>query len=429
MEENSKNQAFAEISEKTMRRPSVLFINRVYPPVRGATGRVLRDLARSFAREGWQVTVLAAGPRKAKERDGGIRVLRLSGRQKPSGLLGYGWLWLRLLIAALRLPRTDLVVTLTDPPMLVTAGRIIKRIKKNRHINWCHDLYPDIFPALNVRIPKPVMTFLDRTTYKAMGDADKIIAVGRCMAKNLTRHGLEPRQIAFIPNWPDSELVRAAKNGKEGGILPVAPDVGGSKPFEQQLKDAPKFRVLYAGNIGRAHPVATILEAASILDEENPEIEFAFVGDGPRFDYIARERVRRGLNNIRLLPFQPQNKLKDVMESGDVHLISVKDDAAGLLVPCKLYSAFAVGRPCIFIGPAQSEMARVITEYKAGSVVAQGKARVLADRIRHYRLSSEDWFGAHEGALAAGNVFLPKESIEAWMQRAWSVVEPDMRAA
>ena len=60
-----------------MRRPTILFMNRVYPPVRGATGRVLRDLAKSFAREGWHVTIITTGPKASKERDGGIRIIRV----------------------------------------------------------------------------------------------------------------------------------------------------------------------------------------------------------------------------------------------------------------------------------------------------------------------------------------------------------------
>ncbi len=406
-----------------MRRPSVLFINRVYPPVRGATGRVLRDLARSFAREGWQVTVLTAGPKAGKDRDGGIRLIRLRGRQKPSSLFGYGWLWLRFLLTALRLKRTDLVVTLSDPPMLVAAGYFIKKFKKNRHIHWCHDLYPDIFPALNVNFPKTIADYFKKISDQALHDADKVIVVGRCMAKRLTDKGINPSHITFIPNWPDAELGRPPKAHTNNN---AALQIDGSKPFESQIKDGPKFRVLYAGNIGRAHPVDIILDAAAMLDEEFPEIEFTFVGDGPRFDYISRERVRRGLNNIRLLPFQPQVRLREVMESGDVHLISVKDEALGMIVPCKLYSAFAVGRPSIFIGPAESEMGKVISDFHAGSVVSQSDPAGLAEQIRSYRMNSEVWFAAHEGAALAGNVFIPKESIEAWVQRAWSVVEPDV---
>ena len=411
-----------------MRRPSILFINRVYPPVRGATGRVLQDLARAFAREGWQVTVITTGPKAAKERDGGVRVIRLKGADKPSNIFSYAWIWSKLLITALRLPKTDLLVTMSDPPLLIMAGQIIKKFKATRHINWCHDLYPDILPALGVNVPDSLLAYVQRVSRRAMRQADKVIVVGRCMARHLTYDGVDPGHITMIPNWPEMELanpegkVAAAANGAAKPVRPV----DGSKPYDDQLKDGPKFRVLYAGNIGLAHPIETILGAAEILNTQHPEIEFVFVGDGPRFDKIAKERAHRCLDNIRFIPYQPPGKLRALMESGDVHLISVKDEAAGMLVPSKLYSALAVQRPCIFIGPPQSEAAKVINDFKAGAIIAQGQPEELAAQIRQFRMNGEDWFAAHHGAAAANSIYAPKDAIEAWMQRAWSVVEQDI---
>ena len=412
-----------------MRRPSVLFINRVYPPVRGATGRVLRDLARSFAREGWQVTVITTGPKALKERDGGVRVIRVKGAAKPTSVFGYSWIWLKMLVTALRQPKTHLLVTMSDPPLLVLAGQIIKKIKGTRHINWCHDLYPDLLPALGVWVPGFVMNFFRRLSRAAMRDADKVIVIGRCMARHLTYDGIDPRHMTMIPNWPDSELARTGGESALEGVFMNGAAGNGFKPHEAQLKDGPKFRVLYAGNLGLAHPIDTILDAAEILNAGHPEIEFVFVGDGPRFDEIVQERSHRRLDNIRLLPYQPSSLLRSMMESGDIHLISIREDVAGLLVPCKLYSALAVQRPCIFIGPAQSEAAKVISDFKAGAVVAQGRAQDLAQQILHFRMNGDDWFAAHSGASAAANIFVPEESIEAWIQRAWAVVEADMQVS
>lgn len=410
-----------------MRRPSVLFINRVYPPSAGATGRVLRDLARAFAKEGWQVTVLTTGPKALKERDGSIRVVRVKARQNPRGILAYGWIWLKLLIAGLRLPGGHLLVTMTDPPLLVLAGQIIRKFKKGRHIHWCHDLYPDILPALGVKLPGFVMEGFKKLSRRAMTKADKLIVIGRCMARHLTYNGIDPKHITVIPNWPDFEL-SGTPSGRNSYIGQAAAnlDVEGVKPFEEQIKAGPKFRVLYAGNLGRAHPVETILKAAEILDKENPEIEFVFVGDGKGFEEIARERSRRSLENIRFLPYQPPEKLREVMESGDVHLISVREDTAGMMVPSKLYAALAVGRPCIFLGPAASETAKVITDFKAGCVIPQGQAAELAAQIRRYRYDGDDWFSAHTGAASAGQVFVPREAINAWIERAWGVVEAEV---
>lgn len=416
-----------------MRRPSVLFLNRVYPPAHGATGRVLRDLARSFAREGWQVTVITTGKKAVKERDGGIRVIRLKASDKP-GVIGYFWILLRMMICALRLPGTYLVVTMSDPPLLILAGQIIKKFKKNRHINWCHDLYPDIFPALGLPFPGFVMNFFKRLVRKAMQNCDKVIVIGRCMARELTLSGVDPKYMTMIPNWPDFELSQVEHKDQLNGAMHANDSVfegtiNGFKKPEEQIKGGPKFRVLYAGNIGRAHPIDTILEAAEILNETNPEIEFVFVGEGSRFDDIAKQRSLRNLQNIRLMPYQPASRLREVMESGDVHLVSVKEEAAGFLVPSKLYAALAVGRPCIFLGPAQSEAAKVINDFKAGVVLPQGDAKQLAETIQSFRSDGERWFQAQSGASSAGQIYIPQEAIDAWIERAWHVVEPDLRAA
>ncbi len=401
------------------KRPSIILMNRVYPPVRGATGRVLRDLARGLSRDGWQVYVLTTGPKSVRERDGSVKVMRIKGPEKPKYALGYLWIWLRLLIAGLRMPKTDIVVSMTDPPMLSVAGRLIAFFHKSKHIHWCQDLYPDVLGAIGVNVPGFIETRLRKLTRRTMQRADKNIVIGRCMAKHLSHTGLDPRKITVIPNWPDQELLNGEANETEyTEALNNIPEIEGSKTYDDLLKQGPRFRVLYAGSIGRAHPVDTILRAAESLNDTNPEIEFIFVGDGDGFDQIAGARAQRGLQNIRLLPYQPNSRLKEVMESGDVHLISMRDEAAGCLVPSKLYSALAVARPCIFIGPDACEAAKVIQDFKAGQIVHQGHVRELIDAILRYRNDGDLWFEAHGGALEAGKVFVPQDSMDAWISRA-----------
>lgn len=413
-----------------MKRPSVLFVNRVYPPMRGATGRVLHDLARSFAREGWRVDIVTTGAQNIQERDGAIRITRVKAPKKPSGLFSYIATWLKLYRKALRQDKPDLLVTLTDPPLLAKLGQIISQKKGCRHIHWCQDLYPDILPALGVNFPLAMQNMLKDISYDAMKSADKLIVIGRCMARHLVYNGVNPTHITMIPNWPDAELSKHkdTKNAvkSEGASIKHYSDM--AKPFDEQIKGTPKFRVLYAGNIGLAHPIETIMGAAEILHHENPEIEFVFVGDGARFDEIAKQRDIKRLDNIRLLPYQPKSHLRAIMESGDVHLVSMDDRAAGKMVPCKLYSALAVKRPCIFVGPAASEAAKIISDFKSGTVVAQGRPADLAARIKHYRLNSDEWFAAHNGALEAAKVYVPEDAMNAWIERAWAVVQKDISA-
>ncbi|QQG36786.1 MAG: glycosyltransferase family 4 protein [Micavibrio aeruginosavorus] len=413
-----------------MQKPSVVFFNRVYPPARGASGRVLRDLARGFVRDGWSVTIITTGAEAAREKDGAIRIIRVKAPVKKKLLGAYLNVWLRMWWAGMGMPRADLVVTMTDPPLMVIAGDMMARAHKCRHIHWCQDLYPDVLPALGIKISERLMDFFRVRSRRAMKNADRVVVIGRCMARHLVRTGLEARKITLIPNWPDLELVapdprtrrpmsgraafRAANDGRTAHEL--------VKPFEALFQDKdPRFRVLYSGTIGRAHPVQAIIEAAQILAKEHPEIEFVFVGDGPGFERLAQERARRSLDNVRLMPFQPAARLRELMESGDVHLISMREDSSGFIVPCKLYSALAVARPAILLGPQTSEVARVIDDFQAGTVVPQGDARKLAQAILRYRLDGDEWFAAHEGARRASRVFVPHEAINAWISRARDV--------
>ncbi len=425
------------------RRPTVLFINRVYPPSRGATGRVLRDLARSFCRDGWDVTILTSGPNDRLEKDGPIRVMRVRSRMKGKSMTGYISVLVRLMLAGLKLPAHDLVVTMTDPPMLVLAGQVVARAKKSRHINWCQDLYPDLFPTVGLNLPDFLLNPLQRMTRRAMQKCDRVVTVGRCMARQLSHSGIDARKIAVIPNWPDFELLDLSPANdlriRDIGLRRRFKGVNGSerrkkrrkgadeaaaRPFQDLFRDdgPPKFRILYSGTLGRAHPIATVLDAAEILNRQKSDVEFVFVGDGPGQEKLAQERARRGLENIRLLPWQPASRLKELMESGDVHLISMNHDAAGLIVPSKLYSALAVQRPCIFVGPVSSETAKIIQDFKAGTVVAQGESEILAQAILSFRNSGDVWFAAHDGAARAGRIFVPAESITAWIKRARDTV-------
>ena len=408
-----------------MRRPTILFINRVYPPVRGATGRLLRDLARAFAREGWHVTIVTSGPVPGELRRDGIKIISVKGAEKPSSILSYAFIWLKMFIVAMRLQRRHVLVTLSDPPLLVYAGHLIAKFKKCRHINWCQDLYPEVMPAIGVNLPAFLMRFLTKLRRKAMNHCDRVIVSGRCMAKFLSEDGLDAQKIAFVPNWPDHELtdpemIDSVIKIDEAQVPEIV------RPFDQQLKTAQKFRVLYSGTLGRAHPVDTFMRAAKMLHEAESDIEFVFVGEGQKFDAIAAYRTTHNLDNIRLLPSQPIEQLREVLEGGDVHLITLADDAAGFVVPSKLYASLAVARPCIMVGPKTSETAKVIRDFNAGLIVRQGDAKNLVRAIMSFRENGEAWFSAHHGAVHAREAFMPHDSLEAWMDRVWDVVKGDL---
>lgn len=185
-----------------MRKPSVIFFNRVYPPVRGATGRLLRDLAQAFLKAGWDVTVVSSAPVSRDEYDGKIRVVRVKAPRGVRRKIGfYIKIWLKMFWAGLVLPRHDLIVTMTDPPLFVMAGQWLRRIKKTSHIHWCQDLFPDLFPALGVKFSAKKMAPLKRWSRRAMKRADKVVVIGRCMGNFFAERWAGRRA-----NYGDSQL-------------------------------------------------------------------------------------------------------------------------------------------------------------------------------------------------------------------------------
>lgn len=395
-------------------RASILIVNRVYPPLRGATGRLMHDLARHFVKAGHRVTILSTAGKTSRTSRGPITIARLQGREKP-GAWGYiAGLW-RLYRAMIRLPRHDILITMSDPPMLYVAGMQAARKKKCAHVHWCQDLYPDLLPVLDFDVPPPVLKRAFDIGYRALKSCDCVVAISRCMQRHIVRGGVDMRRTAVIENWPDQELV--APLAKPAPAPEETPLPHADMLRDRRLYSDPagqKFRVLYAGSLGRAHPVDAIVQAARILHRTQPDIELVFAGKGPGFDVLAQGRSQYGLDNIRLMPPQPRASLRALMESGDVHLVTMRDEAMGMLMPSKFYSGLAVQRPIVFAGPAECDIARLIARHGCGRVVKPHDGKGLATAIALFRTDPEAWFNAHEGAKAALAGRLPSEAFAAW---------------
>ncbi|MDQ2105655.1 glycosyltransferase family 4 protein, partial [Azospirillum isscasi] len=333
--------------------PSILFVNRVFPPDKGATGRCVFDLAERMAAMGWRVTVVADG-HGPSEAPPGVTVRRAGGgsadvREPPGDarltVRGYLAAAARLVHRALRLPRHDVVVTMTDPPLLACAGPLIAARHGAASIHWSQDVYPALLPVLGVRLPEPLMRMAQRASVQALGRHDAVVAIGRCMARRLAAAGVPAERIAVLPNWPDPR------------IRPV-PRAGNPFRLEHGLED--RFTVAYSGNMGLAHPMDAVMDAAALLARSDPGIRILLIGEGRRRTAVAEAVERRGLTNVRLLPLQPPERLGESLSAADVHLATMDERAEGLLVPSKVAGALAAGRPCLFLGPAGSDAAALL---------------------------------------------------------------------
>jgi len=141
---------------------------------------------------------------------------------------------------------------------------------------------------------------------------------------------------------------------------------------------ADRFVVMYSGNLGLAHSFDTILDAAALMQVSQPQALFVFVGDGPRLPWVKQQADRRSLGNVQFLPFQSKEKLTELLASADVHLACIRSELCGLVVPSKVYGISAAARPWVFLGPAESEAARMVQELDCGTVLSAATGDSLA---------------------------------------------------
>ncbi len=349
----------------------ILFVNQYYWPDHASTAQHLTDLAESLSAQGYECHVLTSqsrykpgAPRPcAYEEHEGVHIHRV-----PATSMGRRATWARMidylsfyagaLAKAMSLAHFDAVVTLTTPPVIGLIGTFLKRFKKTRHVYWSMDLHPDASLALGRMLPKSLlgrsMSWLSGFVYR---HADQVVVIGPYMHDRIALKGVPSERIATIPVWSQRDE--------------IYPTPRNANSMRTALGLAKAFVVMYSGNLGLAHSFQEFIEAARRLRDRS-NIVFLFVGGGPRLKEVQEARDREGLENIRLLDYVPRAQLQASLALADVHLISMRPEMTGIVVPGKLYGAMAAGRPAVFVGPEHCEPADTIRDAGCGIATTSG---------------------------------------------------------
>lgn len=358
----------------------VLIVNQTFYPDVAATAQHAHDLARHLVGAGCQVEAIASrsiyGQRGAvlakRECVEGIEIRRVG-----VSLFGKGSLAARAadfllfhvlaLGAALRAKRADVCVCLTTPPFIAVVGWVLKLLRRTKFVYWVMDLYPDVPVACGVMRERSwLVRMLEGFHRFLMRRADRVVVLGRCMQERVLAKGIEREKVVVINVWADREEVRP---------MPAEEVV-----YRREWGLEGKFVVMYSGNFGLGHETETICGAMERLAERQ-EIRFVFVGGGKRMEEVRRFAEGRGLKNVQFHPYQKREHLGQLLSCGDVHLISMREEMAGLIVPSKFYGVLAAGRAGILIGPENSEIGRALKESGAGFVVRCGDVEGLVAAV------------------------------------------------
>lgn len=342
----------------------ILLLNQFFPPDQAPTGVLLSDVAEHLSALGHDVTVICASASYAGADTypkAAFRIRRTPSlafaRNRVSRVLSYAGYLLCAFILVLVERRPDLIVTLTTPPMLGLIGHAAQRFRGARHVTWEMDLYPEVAVDVGYFRPGRLARLAARLSRYLRTEADAVIALGSCMRRRLIGTGIAPDRIHVVENWADERLL------------------------EPRPSSCDDFRVLYSGNLGLAHETDTVLAAAADLANDEG-ISFCFAGGGNLRPKLERSCAERGLRNVAFAPYESRDRFSQNLARAAVGLVTQNAACSGSVVPSKIYSFLAVGKPVIYIGPADTAIAALIRDCRCGWHIANGDAAALTWLIR-----------------------------------------------
>lgn len=410
--------ATAALPDARPRQARVVFLNRFFHPDHSATSQMLSDLAFGLAREGVEVHVVTSRLRyddpKARlapdETVNGVRVHRVwTSRFGRGGLFGRGAdylsFYLTAFIACLRVVRrADTLVAMTDPPMVSVMAAVVAKLRRASLVTWLQDLFPEIAAAAGIRTAHGLSGKVLRGLRDwSLHAATRNVVIGELMRERLLARGIAPEQIELITNWADTDA-----------IVPVP---HAENPLRKAWGFDGCFVVGYSGNMGFAHEFDTLLGAAELLRDE-PQVRFLLIGGGKHLPHLQQEVARRGLaERVVFKPYQRRDVLKYSLGAADMHLVSLRPELEGLIVPSKFYGIVAAGRVPVFVGSEEGEVARYLRGTEAGVVVAPGDSQGLAAAVRRCRRELTDR-GAAGGQVEreGGQRFSQRAALLRWAE-------------
>jgi len=298
-------------------------------------------------------------------------------------------------VALVRVSRGDVVLAVTNPPLIPVLLAVVCKLKKAQFILRVDDIYPDAMIAAGIvqqnSLVVRVARYAVRATYNL---ATHIVVIGRDMLQVVSRSlSKDHDKISVIPNWADLDT--------------IDPTDRTSNPLLAKVGLTEKFVILIAGNIGRVQGIDTIVNAA-IKMKNNSEIQFMFVGSGAKEAWVRSMISEHGLQNITLVPNQPRSQQSIFLGACDVALLSLKENMYGIGVPSRLYNYMAAAKPVIAVVDPKSEPALVIQEEKIGWVVAAGESEALVKAILAAQAKSPELIemGSRARAVAEQKYFM-----------------------
>jgi glycosyltransferase involved in cell wall biosynthesis len=357
------------------RKPRLLVLNQYYWPGVEATAQLLTELCEALT-DDLDVKVVTGqlhGQEEQPHRSvrNGVEIVRVPSTSFERSKLfarasNYTTYLTSALFGGLRGRRPDVVLCMTDPPIVANIALLVARRFRVPLVVISQDVFPEIAVQLK-RLENPVvMSLLRGLVGLYLRRADRIVAIGDTMRQRLEEKGAPAKRILVIPNWIDTKRL---------GPLDK------SSHWSRSWGVDKKFVVMHSGNVGHAQDLDSLIRAGTFLRDLD-DLRIMIIGMGARHAELVALAELHEVDQVQFLYYQSREVLPQSLSAADVHVVGLAAGLAGYVVPSRLYGILAVGKPVIVAADPESETARLVTELDCGIVVPPGRPELLARAIR-----------------------------------------------
>ncbi|MHA1274694.1 MAG: glycosyltransferase family 4 protein [Promethearchaeota archaeon] len=363
----------------------ILLLTAYFPPDTGSASHLFYELGKQFLTWGHEVKIVTSIPsyfpcgdmKKYKgklflaENYEGMRTYRVLIPKYPRKFPVVRGLWqfhlaLAFLFFLIFLKNFDVILIYSPPLTLGLTGWLVGKLKKVPVILNIQDLFPQSAIDLGVLQNKALIEFfnwLEKFIYTRM---DFITVHSEGNKKHVIGKGVNGAKVNVVPNWVDTDFISPERNK---GI-----------EFKKEFNLNSNFIVSFAGVIGYSQDMDVILEAAKEL-ESYRDINFIIVGDGVKKQEVIERANELNLNNIHFIPMLPREKYPEVLYASDVCLATLKKEVKTPVVPSKILSIMAAGRPVVATMDLSGDAPKIIDEAKCGYALPPEDSRLLSKAI------------------------------------------------
>jgi glycosyltransferase involved in cell wall biosynthesis len=357
------------------RRPRLLVLNQYYWPGVEATAHLLTELCEALAAD-FEVTVVTGLLHDPPTESGrfmrnGVDVIRVRStayerRRLSLRALNYATYLAQSVRCALGADHPDVVLTMTDPPIIGDVGLLVARRFGAPLVVISQDVFPEIAVELK-RLENPlVIGALKQLIHFYLRRADRVVAIGDTMRRRLEEKGARADDVRVIPNWVDATKLTPQPRDNEWARAHGLDD---------------KFVVMHSGNVGHAQNLDALVRSTTFLRDLS-DLRVMIVGGGARKSELEALARLLEADAVRFLPYQERDVLPLSLSSANVHVVGLARGLSGFIVPSRVYGILGVGRPLIVAADDESETAQLVRRVGCGIVVPPGRPELLAAELR-----------------------------------------------